>query len=405
MKRLYRIGGSIFFLSIFSVLTWIVLGITLSPEISNVFSVTYPVQFISLLLLSFFGKASYIRSKREDNKNAVLSGMVLGIGIDLIITIILLIFVDGYIAFFGLDKNVYRTFTIYAIILEFVKYVFSMILEKMYFEEKDKQASAFSLIFNILSFASVVITSLVTKNQLTIIIVGLVPIGLFVLYLFFKQLAKFRLDFNIVSNFKYESSNVLCFTVMFATYFFGYGNAFKFGNEYVVALNFVNLISDAQWDSFEAVSTAAKIDITSGTYNHKKSVINSSLFSSSVILITICAYFGFYKIFNVDYKIGLIFLLVQAIDMMLSPLYYGFDTFIQLEYSPTQNTANHLIGYIVRFAIGTFVQNGYCVILAQIISSALMCIHSLTIRFGKYNLEKDGTLSRKTNQKNENLTA
>lgn len=65
MKRLLRIGASIFSLSIFSILTWIVLGITISPEISNVFSITYPIQFISLLFLSLFGKATEISAKKK----------------------------------------------------------------------------------------------------------------------------------------------------------------------------------------------------------------------------------------------------------------------------------------------------------------------------------------------------
>ena len=36
-------------------------------------------------------------------------------------------------------------------------------------------------------------------------------------------------------NFRYESMDIVCYIVMFVTYFFSYSNAFKFGEKYLLS--------------------------------------------------------------------------------------------------------------------------------------------------------------------------
>ena len=43
--------------------------------------------------------------------------------------------------------------------------------------------------------------------------------------------------------------------LFFLIYLFGLSNALEFGEKYTVALNFVALITDTQWDSFDAITS------------------------------------------------------------------------------------------------------------------------------------------------------
>ena len=51
---------------------------------------------------------------------------------------------------------------------------------------------------------------------------------------------------------------------------FGLSNALEFGEKYAIALNFVALITDTQWDAFDSISTVAKIDISKKKFNYKE---------------------------------------------------------------------------------------------------------------------------------------
>ena len=71
MKRLFRIGSGLFIYSIIPILSWIVLSYVLGDNrISNVFSITYAIQFIWSILKYLFGSGANIRKEKENNKNS-----------------------------------------------------------------------------------------------------------------------------------------------------------------------------------------------------------------------------------------------------------------------------------------------------------------------------------------------
>ena len=70
MKRLFRLGCGLFIYSIIPILSWIVLSYVLGDNrISNVFSITYSIQFIWAILRYFFGSGANIRKEKENNSN------------------------------------------------------------------------------------------------------------------------------------------------------------------------------------------------------------------------------------------------------------------------------------------------------------------------------------------------
>ena len=65
-----------------------------------------------------------------------------------------------------------------------------MIQDKLYYEEKNKLANKYSLIFNLLNFVLLIGTSLITKNQIIIIETTLIPLLLFTIYIYKKEQIK-----------------------------------------------------------------------------------------------------------------------------------------------------------------------------------------------------------------------
>ena len=114
MKRLFRIGSGLFIYSIIPILSWIVLSYILGDNrIANVFSLTYAIQFVWLILRSFFGSGANVRKEKENNPNSVWNSIFWGTIFSILIFAIPLIFVDKYIAFFGQDVEFYRIYVIY----------------------------------------------------------------------------------------------------------------------------------------------------------------------------------------------------------------------------------------------------------------------------------------------------
>ena len=55
MKRLLRISLDTLLTSTLPIIMWVLLGIIENKNISNVFTLTYPIQFIITLIISIFG--------------------------------------------------------------------------------------------------------------------------------------------------------------------------------------------------------------------------------------------------------------------------------------------------------------------------------------------------------------
>ena len=78
MKRYVCISLTLFAVSVTNVVTYFLLGIIMGDmQYSNIFSLTYPLQFVCSILLSYFATASNIRTNREKKEGCSESGMLL----------------------------------------------------------------------------------------------------------------------------------------------------------------------------------------------------------------------------------------------------------------------------------------------------------------------------------------
>ena len=91
MKRLLRISFDLSLLSFIPILSWFCLSLIVDKNLINIFTLTYPIQFVWYILKSIFSTGANINKEKDNNKDAVMSGIVVG-------TIIAFIFFGLWIA-------------------------------------------------------------------------------------------------------------------------------------------------------------------------------------------------------------------------------------------------------------------------------------------------------------------
>ncbi|MFR1441915.1 MAG: hypothetical protein ACLURX_07195 [Clostridia bacterium] len=394
MKRLLKISFDLLLLSFIPIISWFLLGIIVDKNLINIFTLTYPLQFIYYILKSIFSTGANINKEKDNNKNAVMSGMFIGTIVAIIIFLIILINIDNYIIFMNMDVNIYKTFTIYSVLQLFVCLEFAMILNKLYYEEKNSLANKYSLIFNLLNFILLIGTSLITKNQITIITVTLIPLALFTIYIYVKNNEKFKLQLDIIKCIKYDSTELFNNIAFFLIFLFGLSNALEFGEQFSLALTFVALITDTQWDTTDAIVTAATIDISKNNFNYKEHRNNAYKLLGILFLTSLFMFVCLYGFYDLDFKITMIYFGFEIINFIMYPIYRIKTCYLQLEWSALKTTTNKIISSILRM-IMSLLKTPFCTGIGQLCSSIYQFI-SVSIFFKQnYNIDKTGKVTKK----------
>lgn len=395
MKRLLKIGSGLFIYSLIPILSWILLSIILhDSRISNIFSITYSMQFVYAILKTFFGTAANIRKEKEQDPNAVEGGIFAGIILSGIIFAIPMIFVDGYINFFGQDAQFYRIFVLYSFALLLLETWFSLIIEKMYFEDKEGKANIHMFAFSFTNFAVLILTALISKSAIISICVTLAVLLLYLIVLYVFNIKKFAIDLKFYKNLRYESANIFSHIAMLIIYLFGFKTAFSAGPEYLVALNIVGLCTDTQWDAMDAIATVAKVDISKGRYNFRKELANSYIFTAIMIASSVIMCSVMTIINKASFVLVAAYFAFQVFDMLLHPYKTCIATFTQIEYSPVLSTSVGLTTKTIRTIISVFLISPFCNDIAQIVAGFLNFFIMLMIRCTKYKVV-DGKLTKR----------
>ena len=380
MKRLLRISFDLSLLSFIPIISWFLLGIIVDKNLINIFTLTYPLQFIYYIIKSIFSTGANISKEKDKNENAVMSGLVLGTIVSIIIFTIILLNVDNYISFMNMDISTYKNFTIYSILQLFICLEFAMMQDKLYYEEKNKLANKHSLVFNLLNFILLIGTSLITKNQVIIIATTLIPLAIYTLYIYIKNSNKFKFNINVLKCIKYDSVELFNNIAFFLIFLFGLSNALEYGEMYATALTFIALITDTQWDTFDAIKEAATIDISKRKFNyieHRNNAYKLSgiLFGTSLIMFVLL--YGFY---DLDFKITMLYFSFEIVNFLIYPIYRIKTCYLQLEYSAFKITSNKIIASILRMFM-SLLKTPFCTGIGQVCSSVYQLI-TVSIMFG-----------------------
>lgn len=394
MKRLLRISFDLSLLSFIPIILWFLLGIIVDKNLINIFTLTYPLQFIYYIFRSIFSTGANISKEKDKNKDAVMSGLVIGSIISLITFLLILINIDGYINFMNMDVNIYKTFTIYSVIEIFISLEFAFILNKLYYEGQNKLANKYSIMFNLLNLVLLVGTSLITKNQSVIVITTLIPLFLFTLYIIIKNSDKFKLKLNIPKCIKYDSVELFNNIGFLLIFLFGLSNAINFGEKYTLALTFVALITDTQWDTAEAIVTAATIDVSKNNFNYKEHRRNAYKLLSILFLTSLIMFSLLYRFYDLDFKITMIYFVFEIVNFLIYPIYRIKTCYLQLEWSAFKITENKIFSLFLRMLL-SLTKTPFCTGIGQACSSVYQFITvSIFFKFN-FKVDKKGNVIRK----------
>lgn len=394
MKRLLRISFDLSLLSFIPIILWFLLGIIVDKNLINIFTLTYPLQFIYYIFRSIFSTGANISKEKDKNKDAVMSGLVIGSIISLITFLLILLNIDGYINFMNMDVNTYKTFVIYSVIEIFISLEFAFILNKLYYEGQNKLANKYSIMFNLLNLVLLVGTSLITKNQSVIVITTLIPLSLFTLYIIIKNSDKFKLKLNIPKCIKYDSVELFNNIGFLLIFLFGLSNAINFGEKYTLALTFVALITDTQWDTAEAISTAATIDISRNNFNYKEHRRNAYKLLGILFLTSLIMFSLLYRFYDLDFKITMIYFVFEIVNFLIYPIYRIKTCYLQLEWSAFKITENKIFSLFLRMLL-SLTKTPFCTGIGQACSSVYQFI-TVSIFFKlNFKVDKKGNVIRK----------
>ncbi len=375
MKRLLQISLDTLLISILPIIMWIILGFTITKEISNVFSLTYPLQFFYTIFVSLFAIGPNITSKKTNNQDVVYSNMVFGLLVVGLLTLILAINSNIYIQIMNMDVNTYHNFCIYSIIWMYLSFIMQMIMQKLYYDNKNNESNKINIIFNLTNFFSIIIFTSILKDVIGIIITLLIDF-LIVCIVFIKYYKKTKFCLQIKQNIKYTSFNILRNLGMFLIYGIGFGNSFSFGEKYATAINFESLTTDTQWDMLYSVDTASKIDLAENKFNYKESLKNAYKLLSILIFTILIMNLTLYWYFKPDLTFLLIILAVQLIDMLIDPLKTLKMSYIQINDNNKKHNVFYLLSRIIRLMC-SFIPSALCTYIGQIVSAIYLYIYSL----------------------------
>lgn len=394
MKRLLKISFDLALLSFIPILSWFCLSLIIDKNLINIFTLTYPIQFIWYILKSIFSTGANISKEKDKNNNAVMSGIVLGSIIAFLIFGFIVINIEQYISFMNMDITIYKTFAIYSVIQLFIQLVFAFVLEKLYYEEKNDIANRYSLGFNLLNFIVLIGSSLLCKNQTIIITITLLSILIYTIYVAIKSFDKFKFKFDILKCIKYDSVELFNNIAFFFIFLFGLSNAMEFGEQYTLALTFVALITDTQWDVYDAISIAAKIDISKDKFNYKEHRNNAYKLLLILLGTVFLMFIVLFRFYELDMMLVAIYFSFELINFSIYPIYKLKTCYLQLEYSAVKTTVNKMVSSGLRMVI-SLLKTPFCTGLGQVSSSIYQFI-SLNFMFNKnFKIEKDGMIKRK----------
>ena len=85
MKRLLRIGFDIFITTFTPIITWFLIGMIFDKRLTNIFTLTYPLQFVVAIIVAIFGVGANVSKIKDNNKNSADNGIIYGTIISIII--------------------------------------------------------------------------------------------------------------------------------------------------------------------------------------------------------------------------------------------------------------------------------------------------------------------------------
>lgn len=367
MKRLFQISIDTLMVSLMPIFLWIILGFILNKEISYIFTLTYPFQFLYIIFLNLFAIGPNITAQKRANNDIVNSNMLLGVIIVGFFTFLILMYIDKYILLMNLNVEDYHLFTCYSILLFYFNFIIQLISIKLYYQNRNTDSNKLNFLFNFSNFIFIVILSICIQNRFLAVLITLLMDFILVLFSFFQNYSFGTFKFYIKDNIRYTSFELLKNLGMLITYGVGFKVAFSYGQKYIAAINLEGITTDAQWDMLSSVDTAAKIDLSKNEFNYRKSLKDAYLLVFILILSSVVMNAFLYGYYKPNLYILIIILSVQFIDMLLTPLKDLKMAYLQVNMSNLKNNFYYLLSRFFRL-LCSFIPSAFCTYIGQLVS-------------------------------------
>ena len=259
-----------------------------------------------------------------------------------------------------------------------------------------KSANKYCIQLNLLNFVVLILSAIFIKNKISIIIITLLSIFIYTLAILIKQYRKFKLEIHIIKYIRYESVEIANNLLFFLIYLFGLSNALEYGEKYTVALNFVALITDTQWDSFDAITTVAKIDISKNKFNYIEHRNNAYRLLGILAFTTFIMLLISYRFYELNLVITFIYLSFEMANFILYPIYTLKTCYLQLGKLAKNITTNKITAGVIRFFI-SLIKTPYCTGIGQITSTLYQVITVNSMFYKNYEIDKKGNVIEKIN--------
>lgn len=383
MNRILRISLDILITSIVPIAQCFLIGILLDSNLMNVFSLTYPLQFVMSLLKSVFATGANIFAYKEKDKNAVDCGIVLGMMVGAILFGSVACHIDDYIGFMNMDVEIYRVFGIYSVIQIYLQLVLQLVLTKFYYKEENKKANRIAFQFNLINFACVIGLAILTKSQVITVTISLLVLFIYITLLLITSVDQFEFKFPVWKSIQYDAVEFFSQFMLMLIYLFGFKNVFSFGENYVLAMTFATLVTDMQWDMIHSIVEAQKVDIAKKKFHYQSHMKNAykldGLLIVSIVIMTVLLYGNYQP----DLKLAMIFIGAEVWMLLMYPIYITRTCYLQLEYSATKTTINKQVANIIRMLLSAILVSPYCTVIGQLASMFYQLIYTKILWIAK----------------------
>lgn len=382
MKRLLRLCFDTIMFSAFPILGYYVLGYLVNPKLTNIFTVTYALQFVYAIIICIFGEAVCIYCNKDVEKTKRDSVQVTGIYTGMIISClffgIMFIYVDKYLELLGFDIEDYRVFARYSIVQLCSQSILHLLVSAYQYQNELVLSNKISFYYNILNFILITVLSLITKNEIYIALLTSLVMSFYIIYLsysFYKVHKTFRPTRGFLKGIKYEGFKILKYAIMLCIYLMYTHKVNNFGNEYFLAYTFACLVTDLQWDCIDNVPRLLTIDISQGKTDTFNKCVRCGYILFLILLSSIIIMSSVLRLLIPFNKIVIYHLILEIGGFILFPIYSIMRSYLVLnEYSSSILLHTLIATFFIRFGLTTVVPSPYANSIGLVCSSLYQVI-------------------------------
>lgn len=382
MKQLLKVGFTDAIQSFCPILLWIEMAVLFNNSIySEGFMITYPLQFVSMLLYVVIVKGQLKREVRDKDTrhDRACSGLIVLFIVYLVLFAGSYIYKSDILHFFGFELN-YSEIFLFGTGHMFLDWILYGVVNIKQYSSDNASAFKIACSWYVGKLVVCFVAWFVFRNFFSVFLVSLISYTIiaFLLTLNICICSKMKFKFSIVDGFKFSTFSIPQSLCMFIIYVYGVNFMQTQTTVMLAAYNMMSMCTDVQWDILSsAPDTIGSLECGKGTFleNRKKLFINSVLYSlllfmSSLVLLVILSFVPVYRE-SVDFHAAFICFILECFMFPIYAIKYMMYSYLQIMHPSMIGFGIIIISHIFRFSTMIISNSDYKVALG-VVSSALV---------------------------------